>query len=236
MSLIAIVCFVLAGVVAVVDWILTPRTDDTWRWVTKASVPALLTASVVLTGLARPHPAWAATFVAGALCFALLGDLLLLGRGRFMYGALAFAGAQTVLAVTLAWRAWAGPVQQNSVPGIPEGGWTGLGVAAVVVVAGFLAVGIRLIRAAHRDRLGLVVTFYIVLISVMVMAASLHVRQPGGWWVIGAALLFYVSDALLGWKQFVSRDQTNSVAVMVTYHLAIFGFAWWALLRSGVTV
>ena len=235
MPVVAVVCLILAGVAAIADWILTPRTEGTWRWVTKASVPALLTASVVLTGLTRPHPAWASTLVAGALCFALLGDLLLLDRGRFMYGAVAFGGAQAVLTVTLTWRAWAGPVQRGAEPGMPAGGWIGLLVAGIVVVAGFFAVGLRLIRAAHRDHLSLGTTVYIALISTMVLAASLHVRQPGGWWIIGAALLFYASDALLGWKQFVSRDQAHSVAVMVTYHLALFGFTWWALLQSGVT-
>ena len=40
---------------------------------------------------------------------------------------------------------------------------------------------------------------------------------------MAGALLFYVSDATLGWNRFVAPSRGAQVAVMVTYHLAQAG-------------
>ena len=44
-------------------------------------------------------------------------------------------------------------------------------------------------------------------------------------WVIAGSTLFVISDAILGWGQFVRRRAWMPVAIMVTYHGAIGALA-----------
>ena len=43
------------------------------------------------------------------------------------------------------------------------------------------------------------------------------------WWAIGGALLFYVSDAFIGWSRFVKHFPGERLAIMTTYHLGQVG-------------
>ena len=57
---------------------------------------------------------------------------------------------------------------------------------------------------------------YLTVISVMLITA---------WWtgdlrIIPGALLFALSDGLIGWTKFVRRDWDMDVPIIVTYHLA----------------
>jgi uncharacterized membrane protein YhhN len=45
------------------------------------------------------------------------------------------------------------------------------------------------------------------------------------------AVLFYISDALIGWSRFVKDFAQSRLAIMVTYHLGQMGFVLY-LLRS----
>jgi uncharacterized membrane protein YhhN len=57
---------------------------------------------------------------------------------------------------------------------------------------------------------------YILVISTMVVAA-VGTLSP---LAIAGAVLFYASDATLGWNRFVRPLPRGDLAVMVTYHLA----------------
>lgn len=77
------------------------------------------------------------------------------------------------------------------------------------------------------------------LAAVAAIAVAATAGGPGAvaaWCVAAGHLLFramvgsasfMVSDALVGWRQFVARQASRGLAlgVMVTYHLAIFGLA-----------
>mgnify|MGYP003562357978 CR=1 FL=1 len=80
-----------------------------------------------------------------------------------------------------------------------------------------------IMRGAATRRLLLPVRIYLFVITVMAVVAWATGRAVA---LVGAAS-FVVSDTLLGWREFVARTPSRvlSVAVMVTYHVAIFGLA-----------
>jgi uncharacterized membrane protein YhhN len=89
-----------------------------------------------------------------------------------------------------------------------------------LVLAGamFATVGLPVRRAAAEEdpALAVPVLAYVGVISLMVVAA---------WWtgdlrIIPGALLFAVSDAMIGWTRFVRKDWELDVPIIVTYHLA----------------
>lgn len=89
-----------------------------------------------------------------------------------------------------------------------------------LVLAGalFATVGLPVRRGAEKEdpALAVPVLAYVSVISLMVVAA---------WWtgdlrIIPGALLFAVSDAMIGWTRFVRKDWELDVPIVVTYHLA----------------
>ncbi|HEX9259102.1 MAG TPA: lysoplasmalogenase family protein, partial [Acidimicrobiales bacterium] len=62
---------------------------------------------------------------------------------------------------------------------------------------------------------------YLLVISVMFVTAWWH----GNGWGLAGAVLFVVSDTVLGRRVFVPGNDTTAtaVAVMATYHLALVG-------------
>ncbi|MEY9932887.1 putative membrane protein YhhN [Catenulispora sp. GP43] len=101
-----------------------------------------------------------------------------------------------------------------------HGGYAISFVITGLVLAGalFATVGLRVQRAAAEEdpALGVPVLAYVSVISLMVVAA---------WWtgdmrIIPGALLFAVSDAMIGWTRFVRKDWELDVPIIVTYHLA----------------
>jgi uncharacterized membrane protein YhhN len=102
------------------------------------------------------------------------------------------------------------------------GSWVALVVAAVVVAAVGLVLASRIIaamaRGGHRDLVGPVVV-YMVVISAMVVSAL-----AAGPWLAGAgAVLFFASDTLIAWELFVLPRAWMPVAIIVTYHLGQAG-------------
>ena len=65
------------------------------------------------------------------------------------------------------------------------------------------------------------VVAYLAVISTMCIAGW----ATGNWLVAFGASLFVISDAILGWSTFVKNERWMNVAIMVTYHAAIFGLA-----------
>ena len=150
----------------------------------------------------------------------LVGDVaLLLPEQWFLAGLVAFLLAHLAYV--------AGMVQLDLHP--PWG--------AVIVLVAVAVVGRRILGAVRAEEPPLLgpVTIYLVVISAMAIIAW-ATGQP---WLIVAAMLFFASDATLGWHRFVTPapadPATASVlaplAVMITYHAAQACFVAFLLTR-----
>jgi len=215
-----VIALTVAAVLAVVDWVGVVRGDQRLRWVGKPGVMvALIVAAVLTDGAPSAVKAW---FVV-ALALSLVGDVaLLLPAQWFLAGLVAFLLAHLAYV--------AGMVQLDLHP--PWG--------AVIVLVAVAIVGRRILRAVRAEEPPLLgpVTVYLVVISAMAIVAW-ATGQP---WLIVAAMLFFASDATLGWHRFVTPapadpadPATASVlaplAVMITYHAAQACFVAFLLTR-----
>lgn len=245
-----------ALVLAVCDWIAVATGARKVEYVLKPlTMLALIGAALDLgddnTPLGDPMASthtWA--FVIVALSFSLLGDVfLMLPSDRFVYGLAAFLVAHVCYIVAFArslmeYRTWA--------------------VAAVVAVVSLLLYA-RIRRGLierGKEQLLVPVTMYVVVISLMVVAAVGTVfvdrfaeteftfiaplDDPNGSSVplvrvdepdlilapVVGAILFYISDALIGWTRFVREIRYGRVSIMVTYHLGQMGLVL-SLVRYG---
>jgi uncharacterized membrane protein YhhN len=97
--------------------------------------------------------------------------------------------------------------------------WFLAGMVLVVVLVA--AIGLRIVRAAGAAdrRLTVPVGAYIAVISLMV-ASAIGTTVPAA--IVGA-LLFYASDACIGWSRFVEDFPRSRLAIMTTYHLGQVG-------------
>ncbi len=103
---------------------------------------------------------------------------------------------------------------------------------AVLIAAGvfvLLVVGFarRLLPLAGRMKLP--VTLYISALTVMVLVALLRAALSGSaaaWWVCAGALLFALSDAVLGYRKFVAAPRWGQPVTLLSYYLAIGLIAW----------
>jgi uncharacterized membrane protein YhhN len=185
-------------------WSRATQHRGTELWSKPLTLVALIGVAVALDPADTAVRWW---FVA-ALVLSLAGDVFLLADDRWFVAGLAsfLAGhlAYTVgFAVSDQWRWW--PVAVAAA-----------GVALLVVVFGRQIVAGAALR---RRSLRLPVMAYLAIISLMLLAAA----GAGNAWAIGGAILFVVSDTILGWRQFVAPQRWMPLAVMVTYHLAQTG-------------
>jgi uncharacterized membrane protein YhhN len=187
-------------VAAAGDWVAVHRRWRPAEYVFKPLTLGLLTAAAL--ALEPSEPTVRAWFVA-ALVLALAGDVfLMLPRDLFLPGLGAFLLAHVAYVVGLT-------VAGLSIVGVA----VGLAVVAAVcaTVGRRLAAGAR----AREPGLGVPVVAYMGVISAMVVCA---------WGTLDAlaivgALLFYASDALIGWGRFVSERRIGGdLGVIVTYH------------------
>jgi uncharacterized membrane protein YhhN len=143
-----------------------------------------------------------AAFVIALAC-SLVGDVfLMLPSDRFVAGLAAFLGAH--LAYTAGFVLGPGSVG-------------GFAVGALITAVVAIPLGVQLLRVVRRSAPAVVtpVTAYLVVISVMVAAAT-------GWgnaWAIVGAWLFFISDALIGETRFVRAIPRAGLAIIVTYHV-----------------
>jgi uncharacterized membrane protein YhhN len=197
-----VVALVVATVVAAaVDWVAVHRRWQPVEYVFKPLTLGLLIAAAL--ALRPDDPGVRAWFVA-ALVLALAGDVfLMLPRDLFLPGLGAFLLAHVAYVVGFA------------VAGLSL---AGAAVGLVVVAAVCATVGPRLVAGvrAREPGLGAPVVAYMGVISTMVVCAL----GAGGPLAIAGALLFYASDALIGWGRFVSeRGVAGDLGIIVTYHV-----------------
>lgn len=205
MNTIAGTVLALAAVAAVTDWYAVARERKRLEYLAK---PATLLALLVVAVLLEPgsaaaeaqRPWWIA-----ALAFSTLGDVFLMLEGRFVPGLASF------LVAHLAYIAgfWLGPVGGT---GPVEFVIAMLPVAAVAAVIGpRVLAGAR----AHDRRLAAPVANYLVVICAMAGSAIL----TGDPVAIAGAALFFASDGMIGWRNFVERRPWMDLAIITTYHV-----------------
>jgi uncharacterized membrane protein YhhN len=189
----------VAVICAVIDWVAVQHEHRPVEYAFKPLTMVALTAAAL--ALDPADPAVRGWFVA-ALVLSLVGDVFLMLPGdRFVPGLGSFLLAHVAYIVGLL---VAGPDLAALVAG-----------AAVVAAAGGV-VGARILAGARATEPALVgpVTAYMVVISAMVACAI----GTGDAVAIAGAVLFYASDALIGWGRFVRSYEWGRLAVMVTYH------------------
>jgi uncharacterized membrane protein YhhN len=198
------VLFGAAGALAALDWIAVGAKTKALEYVCKPGALAVLIGVAIAL---HPHvEARRAAFVV-ALILSLVGDvLLMLPRDRFVAGLGAFFLAHVAYIVGLR-------IDEPSIGPLLAGGAIVFLVAAVVGRPVLNAV-----REHHPD-LGVPVSAYIAVISVMV-ACALATGEP---LAATGALLFMASDSLIAWSRFVKPLAWAPMAIIVTYHLAQAG-------------
>ncbi len=193
----------VAGVVALVDWwaVATAR-----RRVELVAKPATMTLLVAVAATYGDAPADVRTWLVVGALLGVVGDVALLGDGEtaFMSGLGAFALGHLAY-VAAALSAGTDPV------------WALPGVAFVVALLGFRFASRTLPGAvAHGGRvLGGAVVFYAVVISAMVISAWATTI----WLAAVGAMLFAVSDWVLGHQRFVGPLPGGRLSVMIPYHV-----------------
>lgn len=195
-----VLCVVLAGCFAVPNWVSRVRPLPRVEEVTKVAVTSAL---LIAAAVGDAVPAGARGWFVAALAACLLGDVALLDRvDKFVPGLVSFLVGHVLFAV--------GALVIGITTGrlIPS-------VLVVGIVVGVLAP--QIVRASGK--LAPAVGAYLVVISTMAVVMALTNR----WWLTIGAAAFVASDSVLAWNLFVSKLRWGPLAVMVTYHSALFG-------------
>lgn len=200
MNAVATTFLVLAGIAAVGNWIAVARQSQTGIYVCKPLTLALMIASACTLD-PTTSDAVRIWFVV-ALVLSLLGDVfLMLPTDAFVAGLSSFLLAHVAYIVGLNLET--------------DGLWWW--AIPVVIVVGVL--GTRLvkgIRASGHPEMVVPVVAYVTTIAVMVLSAL----ASGNAVAAVGAVLFMISDSLIGENRFVQPRGWQPVAIMVTYHLA----------------
>jgi uncharacterized membrane protein YhhN len=215
----------LALFLAVADWLAVARDRRALEFVFK---PATLVAVLVAAGLLTrgPHDAWQARFFLPGLGFSLVGDVLLMLRGKrfFLGGLVAFLLAHLCYIVGF----------NRTLPP-----WSSFAILIPVAgIGGFLlrklAQGLR--KRGEENMLA-PVAIYSVVLSGMLFSAWATLFRPG-WGVvreglaIAGASLFFASDAMLAWDRFVAPFPLARLWIHLTYHLGQMALAM-SIVRVG---
>jgi uncharacterized membrane protein YhhN len=194
---------------AVIDWYAAYRSDTRIEKVAKPLVLLLLIAAALATD---PFDSTVKTLFVIGLVFSLIGDvILMLDDAPFIAGLGSFLIAHIFYIVGMA--------------------QVDLSLSAMLIALAALAaplalIGPRLLRSVAAKgipALTIGVIVYVIVISTMVVVAVATTQ----WLVITAALMFYLSDALLGWNRFVEPIKHGKFFVHCTYHIAQIGFVAW---------
>ncbi len=204
MNATAFLLLALAAVVAVADWLAVAGGHRRAEYLFK---PLTMVALVAVALELDPTSDAARGALVVGLVLSLVGDVLLMvPADLFVAGLAAFLGAHVAYVVAL----W--------LLGVGAGGLV-VGLAVVAVATAVL--GRRIVAGARRSdpALAVPVAAYVAVISAMVVSAF----GVASVWAVGGALLFYASDALLGWTRFVRDLRRGRLLVMITYHLGQAG-------------
>lgn len=193
---------ILAAVAAFADWTAVAAERRDVEELVKPLVMVMLVAAAVSASDLGAGTRW---LVACGLFFGLIGDVMLLPRfDAFLVGLAAFLVGHVLYLIGFALL---------GLEAVTAG--IGLAVAAVLLPTA----GLTVLRAVRGSRLALPVGVYIAVITAMVAVAI-----GTGEWLLGAgAVVFAISDTLLGHDRFVVPRDDRRVVVHVLYHLGQFG-------------
>ncbi|MCP4366702.1 MAG: lysoplasmalogenase [Deltaproteobacteria bacterium] len=155
-------------------------------------------------------------FVLIGLILGLVGDvcLALPGLTAFRVGLVAFLAGHILYIIAFAILTrrmdWVNPVN-----------------ILILAISG----GIYLWLLPHLGEMLVPVTFYIVVISVMVAGAwaafrNSQVRRLGAWFILAGAVLFYISDIFVAHQRFVTEQFYNRLIGLPLYYTAQFLLAF----------
>jgi len=204
MNGLALALLIATVVVAAADWWAVHTDRRSVEYVLKPLTMVVLIAAAIALDPSSETARW--FMVAGLVC-SLAGDVFLMLDERYFLGGLVSFLLGHVMYVIGLFQLDIEPVM--------------LAVGVVLVLVAGAAVGARIVRSSARTdpRLPIPVAVYMLVISLMVISA-LGTLIPAA--IIGA-LLFFASDAVLGWNRFVQPLPNARIIIMTTYHLGQIG-------------
>jgi uncharacterized membrane protein YhhN len=213
-----------SALIAALDWLAVWKY---WRWLEFLAKPGVLMALLAWLLVAGGWQGPLLWFSLGLL-FSLAGDVfLMLPQDRFVPGLAAFLLAH--LAYVIGFNATLPPLN--------------LAALVMALLVGITAVRVYPCLAEGLEAQGAVtlkapVLAYTCVISLMLLSALLTLTRPDSEWrplpsllASAGALLFFISDLLLGWNKCVVPLTGVRLKVMVTYHLGQFGIILGAALN-----
>ena len=204
MTAVAFVLLSLTAVVAVCDWLAVSNGQRMAEYVLK---PLVMVALIAVALTIDPSSDFARAMLVIGLLLSLVGDVcLMVPADLFVAGLAAFLVAHVFYVIALI------------ALGVSIGALI-VGIALMGLVA--VVIGRRIVQGAASTDAALAgpVAGYIAVISVMVASAI----GTGRFFAIVGALLFGLSDSVLGWTRFIADLPRGRVIVMVTYHLGQIG-------------
>jgi uncharacterized membrane protein YhhN len=193
---------IAAACAAIVNWwaVFTDR-----RSVERVAKPLTMVVLVALASMAGDASTIVRILVVIGAAFGVIGDAALLGTGRrwFLTGLVAFAVghmAYTAAAIAL---------------GVGVTGVFGAAIAILLLSYRFIPLVIPAARVSGGTSMVTAVLIYATIIAAMVTTAV----GTGVWVAACGALLFALSDWVLGQRQFLGPEMFPRLAVMVPYHI-----------------
>ena len=189
----------LTAAIAVVDWIAVVHSSMRIEYVAK---PLVMVALILVALALTPVSGLQRWFVIGALVLGLVSDVFLMLPGDLLLPGLIAALVEHI-AYIAGFRARALDVT-----------WLLVGAAiAIASAAIFVPILYRSLRRNHPRLVGPVLA-YVAVFVVMVASAG----GTASLVALGGALLFFYSDALLGWYRFVGPLSWGRPVNIVAYH------------------
>jgi len=205
----------LAIVAAVIDWIGVGTRRPWLEYTGKPLTMAFLIAWLILgagTSVAFSLPT---VLVLAALCFSLLGDILLmLPSGQFLTGLVLFLLAHLGYIAAFSWHRGRLSVTE----------WLVAAGIAVLLTLLLPPISAGLRRSGHPIYLAPVAIYSIVLGGMLwaSLATLLHASwlAAGAAWIAFGGAAFFASDLSLVWDRFVTPLAGRRVTTHILYHIA----------------
>jgi uncharacterized membrane protein YhhN len=213
----------LALLIAMIEWL---AVEKGWRLVEYFAKPGTMVALLVWVWQVGGFHGPMIWFVVG-LTLSLIGDvLLLLWPERLIGGLVAFLLAHLAYIVGF----------NTTVPPFNTLALILVFVVAILAQRLYRRINAGLV-AQGQVNLRFPILAYSIVISLMLLSALWTLARPAEWTLAPAslvslgALLFFASDSLLAWNQFIAPIRHGRTLVMVTYNLGQMGIALGAVLH-----
>ncbi len=209
-------------IIAVINWI---ASDREWNWFIYITKPLTLILLIIWFTLSTQWQGASLWFGLG-LVFSLFGDIfLMLPEEQFLPGLGSFLIAHLMYIIGL--NTFRHPV---TVP-------SGLMIILVLLLFSSLVwIFYRNMITGEHRRYIIPVFAYMIVISTMLLSAVLTLINPE--WrplhailVASGAVLFFLSDTVIGWNKFITPINRRNLIVMSTYHLGQLGIIIGAVLQ-----